>query len=307
MAKPRPSCLTIAELVARARGRLRAGGVPPDEAPGDAEVLARHALGWDLTRYAIERGSPPPADVAARYDALIDRRLTREPVSQIVGHREFWGLDFEVTRDVLTPRPETELVVQAALDHWPSGPDDPPIVVDIGTGSGCIAIALATERPDAHFIASDVSPAALTVARRNAARHGVNQRIAFRHTDSIPPENDVEMIVSNPPYIPRLEQPSLAPEVRDFEPHDALFGGDDGLDFYRLLLTNCIGDLNEGGWLIVEVGYDQASAVRALADPYYWKPGRTYRDLQGVERVLMFRARRRYFGQPDEEEQDEDE
>src|SRR6476661_715183 len=111
--------MTVAEVVARARARLLAGGVPAEEAPGDAEVLARHALGWDLTRYAVSRSEVPPPDFASRYDALIARRLTREPVSQIVGHREFWGLDFEVTRDVLTPRPETELVVQAALDLWP--------------------------------------------------------------------------------------------------------------------------------------------------------------------------------------------
>src|SRR5262245_25687860 len=170
--------MNVAQLVALARERLLAGGVPPDQAPGDAEVLARHALGWDLTRYASGRRDTAPRDVIERYDALIARRLTREPVSQIVGHREFWGLDFEVTRDVLTPRPETELVVQAALDHWPpgahqSGQGVPPVVVDIGTGSGCIAIALATERPEARFVASDVSLAALTVARRNAARHGV--------------------------------------------------------------------------------------------------------------------------------------
>jgi len=307
--------MTVGELVARARERLLAGGVPAEEAPGDAEVLARHALGWDLTRYAIGRIEVAPPDAVHRFAALIARRVTREPVSQIVGHREFWGLDFEVTSDVLTPRPETELVVQAALDHWPSKPDDrrsrppdsSPIVVDVGTGSGCIAIALATERPDARFVASDVSLAALKVARRNAARHGVSQRIAFRHTDVIPPENDVEMIVSNPPYIPLRDRDTLAPEVRDHEPHLALFGGPDGLDVYRRLFTGSVGDLNQDGWLIVEVGYDQAAAVRALADPCCWKPGRSYRDLQGIERVLTFRARRRYPGQPDDEEQDNDE
>jgi release factor glutamine methyltransferase len=287
--------MTVGEVVARARARLLAGGVPAEEAPGDAEVLARHALGWDLTRYAVSRSEVPPPDFASRYDALIARRLTREPVSQIVGHREFWGLDFEVTRDVLTPRPETELAVQAVLDvckrpaqlaAWP------PIIVDIGTGSGCIAIALATELTNAMFIASDASLAALTVARRNAARHGVSQRIAFMHSAEIPPQYDVEIVVSNPPYIPLAERASLAPEVRNYEPEDALFAGADGLEVLRALLRNLRGDVTENGRLIVEVGYDQASRVKALANPRFWAFERAYRDLQGIERVLAFRALR---------------
>jgi len=301
--------ITVAALVSRARDRLLAGGVPSDQAPGDAEVLARHALDWDLTRYAVGRGESAPPGFADRYDALVARRLTREPVSQIVGHREFWGLDFEVTRDVLTPRPETELVVQAAVDICRSdaSPGSAPIVLDIGTGSGCIAIALATELPDARFVASDISLAALAVARRNAAKHGLSRRIAFVLTESIPPEDDVELIVSNPPYIPRRERDGLPQEVREYEPGLALFGGEDGLDFYRRLFTNTIGCLNQDGWLVVEVGYDQAPAVRALADPCYWEAGRAYRDLQGIERVLTFRALRRYVGQPADEEQDEHE
>jgi release factor glutamine methyltransferase len=291
--------MTVGEAVARARQRLLAAGVPADEAPGDAEVLARHALEWDLTRYAVGRREAPPPDFAARYDALVARRLTREPVSQIVGHREFWGLDFEVTRDVLTPRPETELVVRAALDV---SSQPPSVIVDIGTGSGCLAVALAREFPQATVIASDVSLAAIAVARRNAERHGVSQRIAFMHSAQIPPENDVEIVVSNPPYVPLRDAASLAPEVRDYEPAVALFGGLDGLEFYRRLLSGCVGHLNPDGWLIVEVGYDQAAAVRALAEPYYWEEGRTYRDLQGIERVLTFRALRRYRGEGLEED-----
>lgn len=298
--------MTVGELVARGRERLLAGGVPADEAPGDAEVLARHALGWDLTRYTTNRRDTPPPDVADRYDALITRRLTREPVSQIVGHREFWGLDFEVTRDVLTPRPETELVVQAALDIYrgDAGPGSAPVIVDIGTGSGCIAIALATELPDAMFIASDASLAALTVARRNAARHGVASRVAFLHTALVPPENDVEIVVSNPPYIPAGVERSLPPEVRNFEPHLALFGGQDGLDFYRRLFQDLPGNLNKDGWLVVEVGYDQADMVRTLRDPSMWAFERAYRDLQGIERVLTFRVLRYSWS---DEELDDDE
>jgi release factor glutamine methyltransferase len=283
--------MTVSELVARARERLLAGGVPADEAPGDAEVLARHALGWDLTRYTVSRGEAPSPDFAVRYDTLIARRLTREPVSQIVGHREFWGLDFEVTRDVLTPRPETELAVQAVLDVCTQGaPTSAPIVVDIGTGSGCIAIAVARELPLARLIASDVSLAALKVARRNAARHGVGKRIAFICSEAIPPSDDVEIVVSNPPYIPIGERASLAPEVRDYEPPNALFGGTDGLEFFRRLLDNLPGSLTENGRLIVEAGYDQAARIKALADPRFWSFERSYRDLQGIERVLVFEA-----------------
>lgn len=287
----------IVALVAGARDTLLAGGVPPDEAAGDAEVLARHVLNWDLTRYVLSRDQPAPADFHDRYAALIARRLQREPVSQIVGHREFWGLEFEVTRDVLTPRPETELVVQAALDLWPSRWEsvfsgDEPIVVDIGTGSGCIAIALATELPEARFIASDASLPALTLARRNAARHGVGDRIAFLHTSLVPPENDINLIVCNPPYIPLAERAGLPPEVREFEPALALFGGKDGLEIYRELFLHSPASLTEEGWMIVEVGYDQADKVRALADPHWWDAGPSYRDLQGIERVLTFHNRR---------------
>jgi len=291
--------IDLAGRVAQAREALLAAGIPADEAAGDAEVLARHALQWDLTQYTVARRDPPPDGFQEKFDRLIARRVAREPVSQIVGHREFWGLDFEVTRDVLTPRPETELVVQAALDVYRTDRSSAGVIVDIGTGSGCIAIALARELPSARFIASDASLAALTVARRNAGRHGVAHRIAFLHTPLIPPENDVDIIVSNPPYIPSRQRDSLAPEVRDYEPEIALYGGPDGLEFYRRLLDEYVPrELNCDGWLIVEVGYDQADAVKALADPRDWEIGGSYRDLQGIERVLTFHARRR----PDEED-----
>jgi release factor glutamine methyltransferase len=182
-------------------------------------------------------------------------------------------------------------VVQAALDLYRRLPETgtPPIIADIGTGSGCIAVALAIELPGAHLIASDASLAALTVARHNAARHGVDRRIAFRHTDVIPPENDIEMIVCNPPYIPLADRHTLPVEVREYEPHLALFGGADGLDFYRRLFEHP-GDVTEDGWVIVEVGYDQAGRVKALANPGYWVFERSYSDVQGYERVLAFRA-----------------
>jgi release factor glutamine methyltransferase len=282
--------LKVGEIVAQARETLRAGGVPPDEAAGDAEFLARHALGFDLTQYALARNELPSPDFPQRFAALIARRLRREPVSQIVGYREFWGLDFEVTRDVLTPRPETELVIEAALEAFQR--DAPIVILDIGTGSGCLAIALATEFPAAMLIASDISLPALAVARRNAARHGVQNRIAFLHTRELAPENDVDLIVSNPPYVPLRDEARLAVEVRDYEPRVALFGGPDGLDIYRGLLhanrqAIAVGD---AGRLIVEVGYGQAADVTALARAARWERERVHRDLQGIDRVLTFRA-----------------
>ena len=280
----------IAQAITRARDALVRGGIPPDEAHGDAEVLARHVLGWDLTRLAVSLRDVPPAFFRDQFDASIARRLRREPVSQIVGHREFWGLEFEVTRDVLTPRPETEFAVQAVLDVCRTA--DVRVIADIGTGSGCIAIALATELPEMRFVASDASLAAINVARRNAVTHGVINRIAFLHSALLPPEDDVDLIVSNPPYIPTAQEETLAPEVRLFEPRVALFGGADGLDFYRRLLGEEVRSaLPPGGHLVVEVGHDQAAAVTALADPQGWTLQRTYRDLQDIERTLVFAKR----------------
>jgi release factor glutamine methyltransferase len=280
--------LRIGEIVAQARETLRAGGVPPDEAAGDAEFLLRHAFRWSLTEYLLARGEFPSPDFRERYAALIARRRQREPVSQIVGYREFWGLEFEVTRDVLTPRPETETVIEAALEAFPR--DAAPVIMDVGTGSGCLAIALATEFPAAMLIASDVSLPALTVARRNAARHGVYHRIAFLHNGDLAPENDVDLIVSNPPYIALRDAELLPVEVRDHEPHVALFGGPDGLDIYRKLFDEARNAIGDDGRLIVEVGYGQAADVTALAHEARWERVRVHRDLQGIERVLTFCA-----------------
>ena len=280
--------MTLGELVAQARETLLAGGVPRNEAAGDAEFLARHALGWDLTTFALARGERPPVEFHERFAALIARRVKREPVSQIVGYREFWGLEFEVSRDVLTPRPETELVVEAALEAFPR--DAPIVIMDVGTGSGCLAVALATEFPAAMLIASDISLPALAVARRNATRHRVQHRIAFLHSGDLAPEHDVDLIVSNPPYVAMRDAALLAVEVREYEPHVALFGGPDGLDVYRGLLraTRQALAVGDDGRLILEVGYGQAGPVSDLARAQGWDRERVHRDLQGIDRVLTF-------------------
>ena len=278
---------SVAAAIAAARDALLTAGVPPGEAPGDAEVLARHARGWDLTEFAMRRQEPASPDFERAFGALIARRARREPVSQIVGHREFWGLDFEVTRDVLTPRPETETVVEAALAVLPR--DRRRLIADVGTGSGCIAVALAIERPSAHVVATDTSAAALAIARRNAARHGVQDRSRFVGADLLPVIEQVALSVSNPPYVALDDAGALPPEVRDHEPAAALFGGATGLDVYRSLVRASREAIALDGRLIVELGYNQSSDVIALARAAGWEAEGVRRDLQGIERALTLR------------------
>jgi release factor glutamine methyltransferase len=279
--------MTVAQAIARARDALLAAGVPAGQAPGDAEILARHVLGWDLTEFALHRHETVPNDFDREYRGLIARRGRREPVSQIIGRREFWGLNFEVTRDVLTPRPETELVVEAALAV--TACDTRALVVDVGTGSGCLAVALATERPCASVIATDVSPQALAIARANAARHHVDARIRFVEADLLPPVEHVDLIVSNPPYVAVREASALPPEVREYEPAVALFGGPDGLGVYRRLLAAARGAIKPSGRVIVELGYNQAADVTAIGRERGWEVEAVGRDLQGIDRAMTLK------------------
>lgn len=260
---------SLHELTTGAASRFKAAGIATDESDLDAQLLACRVLGWDRTRLIASWRDPAPSGFAAPFETLVARRERREPISQILGVREFWGLEFEVTPDVLTPRPETEGVVEATLDHVARAQarelmSVPPIIEDIGTGSGCIAIALARESPGAHVIAIDRSAPALDVARRNASRHNVLHRIAFLARDLSRAEYDVDVIVSNPPYIPASERSSLPPEVRDYEPPEALFAGEDGLSVIRELVDFASWGLADGGFLIFECGADQAPAIREM-------------------------------------------
>ena len=201
---------------------LIASGVERDAAGIDAEVLARHALGWDRAKLIADGRGPAPDTFVARYAPLVDRRSRREPVAMITGRREFWGLDFEVTPDVLIPRPESELIVEAVCARRRGG--WPARILDVGTGSGCLAVALAHELPDARLVATDISAAALTVAARNAARHGVAGRIQFVRGNFLAPiAGPVDVVVSNPPYVPATVQ--LSPDITYYEPAVALYSG----------------------------------------------------------------------------------
>ena len=285
--------MTVVERVGAATSRLVAAGLAPDVAALDAEVLARHVLGWDRAAYVCNRRDAAPRGFGTAYEAALDRRAGREPVASILGRREFWGLELEVGPGVLTPRPETELLVEEALRLAAEAPRAARLLADVGTGSGCVAIALATELPAARIIATDVSAAALAVARRNAAGHGVEHRIAWVRTsclDGVCAAPDV--IVANPPYVPDGDIAGLPPEVRDFEPRLALAGGPDGLEVVRRLLDAAAGRLAPGGHLVLELGSGQAPAARdAVAARPQLALVRVRRDLQGIARTLVARRR----------------
>jgi release factor glutamine methyltransferase len=255
--------MTISELVLGARDRLMNAGISANLAALDAEVLAREVLGWDRARFLADRNDTATSVFLLKYEPLVARRERREPVSYILGTREFWGLPFEVGPDVLIPRQETEFIVEETLALV--GKDSHPLIVDVGTGSGCIAISLALEIPGARVIATDLSEHALGVARRNAARHNVGDRITFIKTsflDGI--ERQVDVIVSNPPYVPSVSEPGLTPEVRNYEPAVALFGGTDGLDGLRSVMEGAAERLAPGGWLVMEFGCGQDECVTEL-------------------------------------------
>ena len=279
--------MTIADHLAAARRTLEAAGIPPSEAAFDADLLARAVLGWDRAALLARRRDAPPAGFAAAFDARLARRAAREPVAYILGEREFWGLPFEVTPDVLIPRPETELIIEEALAAFGGG-TPPATVIDVCTGSGCLAVSLAREFGGADLIATDISDAALNVARRNAQRHQVATRIAFRAADLLDGiSTRADLIVSNPPYVATRDAGGLPPEVRDHEPHLALFAGDDGLDVYRRLLPAARQRLTSNGRLVIEIGQHQADGVAEIAAAARLRLDHTRQDLQGITRTLV--------------------
>jgi release factor glutamine methyltransferase len=275
----------LREQIGRARAALVGAGILPEDAVLDAEVLARHVLGWDRARLLTRIDVPPPDDFAVPYHAAITRRAAREPVALITGHREFWGLDFAVTRDVLVPRPETELIIELAIARCA---DRRSIrIVDVGTGSGCIAVALGHEFPSAHILAIDRSAAALSVAARNVARHGMTSRVQLVRGNLLDAVGGpVDLIVSNPPYIARREASALPPEVARFEPETALFADEDGLAALRALVDTAGSRLASAGLLIVEFGAGQQDALRGLAETRGWTV-ETATDLASLPRVAV--------------------
>jgi release factor glutamine methyltransferase len=279
--------MTAAALLAEAAGTLAAAGV--GSAEWDAERLLRHVLGWDrATLVASPQGRVPEPEVE-RYRALVRRRAAREPLQYIVGRQAFWKHDFVVTPAVLIPRPETELLVERGLELL-KGIEE-PVVVDVGTGSGCIALSIAAERKDAEVHATEVSEAALEVGRENARRLGLEGRVTFHHGRFLEPVSrlEVDLVVSNPPYVDPAERASLAPEVRDHEPPVALIAQGNPLSVYRALVRQSMAVLRPGGWLVAELGHGQAASVEALCGDEGLQAVRISCDLAGIPRVVTAR------------------
>ncbi len=264
-----------------------------DNARLDAELLLADVLGLTRTQIYTNFEQPMAAPEVDKYRELVRRRAAREPVAYITGRREFWSLDFAVDRRVLVPRPETELVVELAVDALRTrvGNGRPPLVADVGTGSGAIAVAIAKEMPEARVIATDRSEAALEIAPANAARHGVDGRIEFRNGDGCAPlagTGAFDVIASNPPYVRSGEMKTLAPEVREWEPRWALESGAEGMDVTAPLVEDAFELLAPGGSLIVEVG-TQSALVRDCFVRRGYDAVVVKRDLAGLDRVVTGR------------------
>ncbi len=284
--------MQIRELVGQARQTLEDAGVPASEAALDAELLARDTLGWDRAAWVARQHEDPPPAFPAKYDTVVERRRRREPVAYIRGHQEFYGREFIVSPDVLIPRPETELLIDEALLLLPAlGFSRPLTVVDVGTGSGCIVVTLASEYPSAQYIATDISQGALTIARANAQRYGVADRIEFVCAPYFAARpGPFNVVVTNPPYVAAVDRESLAPEVVRHEPELALFGGDDGLREIREIVRQASDVLDEDGSLLTEIGFGQLERVAAVvSETEHLALVRTRRDLQGIPRVAVVR------------------
>jgi release factor glutamine methyltransferase len=305
--------MDVRAALKEAMARLRAAHVPSHALA--AELLLMHALERDRAWLYTHPEAPLDSAAAENYFALVARRAAGEPVQYLTGKQEFWGLEFEVTPAVLIPRPETELVVEVALERLAqrgikidsgAGASSVPLhIADVGTGSGCIAVALARELPHAEIIATDISAAALDVARRNATHHTVSNRIHFLQTDLLESllhdswvsghESRItsheprlfDLLVSNPPYIARDEAASLPREVRDYEPSEALFPGPTGIEMYSRLIEQAALLLSAGGILVLELGYGSSECIREMVTAQQrWHQVSIANDLAGIPRVL---------------------
>ncbi len=278
--------MTVRELLNEASERLRESGV--DTPRLDAEVLLARAADSSRTALIAHPEAVPTAEQTARFREWVELRAKRMPLAYIIGSREFYGLEFEVTPAVLIPRPETEILVEATVDLLKGRPS---VIADLGVGSGAIAVALAVALPDAHVYGADCSEPALEVARRNADRHGVGKRVHLRHGDLLEPLDglDFDAVVSNPPYIRSEEIAGLQPEVALYEPRGALDGGPDGLDYYRRIVPDARAFLRSDGWLLVEIGAGQSSDVCALFRENGYTDVRAVKDLAAIDRVVLGR------------------
>ena len=275
----------VREALGSATDALRAAGV--EDPRLDAELLLAEATGWSRAALVADPGAGVPPAAARSFGEMVRRRLRREPVAYILGRKGFRAIELAVDRRVLIPRPETELLVELALEMKPAR------VLDVGTGSGAIALAVADELPSCEVTATDTSAGALAVARGNAERLGLADRV--RILEGTLPENEsFDLILANLPYVAERDWPFLQPEVTQWEPHEALLAGPDGLDAYRALIQKSAGPFHRiaskrSGGLCVEVGEGQAAAVASLLAEAGFGDVETRRDLAGIERVVIGR------------------
>jgi release factor glutamine methyltransferase len=284
---------TIRALLAEAESSL-AMGPHPERARRDAEALLLHVLrqnapDTNLAWLIAHEDATLPSDAAARLRALITRRCDGEPMQYIAGEAEFYGLTFRVNSDVLIPRPETEHLVEKAIAL--AADFKHQRIVDVGTGSGAIAVALAHKLPAAEIYATEISAPALAVARQNAERNGVADRVRFSEGDLLAPVagGHFDLVVSNSPYVPEGDRDALSVEVRDFEPAQALFAGSDGLEVYRRLIPAAFSALVPGGFVALEVGYGQQGPIRAQLASAGFNGVEFTADLRGIPRVATAR------------------
>jgi len=271
--------MTAQSALVAAVQSLKAAGV--DDPASDARRLLCHALDIDSSRLTLALGEEMTKDAKKLFGDLITRRITREPVSQILGYRDFYGQRFEVTRDVLDPRPETETLVETVLGL------DFQTILDIGTGSGCILLSLLATRVGPTGMGVDVSQSALTVAKRNAQALGLFERVEFAHSNWFEAvEGLFDVIVSNPPYIDEKEWETLEPEPKDWEPKFALTPGVDGLAPYRVIAAVAPRHLTKDGWLAVEIGWRQGDAVKDIFEDSGFSDVLVIQDLGGRDRVV---------------------
>ena len=283
---------TYSEMYISLRNRLRDAGI--EAAALEARLIAASAAGKSTEKLLRDMRFYATDEVEKRAEAMVRRRLAGEPVAYITGVWEFRGLPMEVSRDVLIPRVDTEVLAETAIKYLKDTGRLDARVLDLCSGTGCIGCAIAAELPRVRVVLSDVSAAAMDISRRNVERNGLGGRVSFLPADvmKLPPlmTGSFDLVVSNPPYIPTVEIMTLDPSVRDYEPVWALDGGEDGLDFYRAILKNWHGVIRQGGELMFEVGEEQAERVKDLMRMAGLREARSVLDTRGVERVVTARA-----------------
>jgi len=288
-------CRTILRLLRWASDYFKTHQI--EQPRSTAEILLGHTLGLARADLYVQYDRPLQPEELSRFKIFIKRRLQKEPVAYIIGEKGFWSLDLKVTGDVLIPRPETEILVETALSLIPPEPGDRPFrILDLGTGSGAIVLALAKERPGHKYVGVDISQKAIDIARTNAQNHELEDSIAFLCGSWFQPlgpqKASFDVIVANPPYVGRKELEALSPEISEYEPLLALDGGSDGLDALRIIITEAPEYINRGGWVLLEIGYGQRVVVEQLfleSDAY--SDISTVRDYSGIDRVIRAKVR----------------